>query len=54
MVVERYEETVERLRDGRLRGSEPQTEFWGAARAYLRDPAGHRVEIMAAPPPYAE
>jgi catechol 2,3-dioxygenase-like lactoylglutathione lyase family enzyme len=24
---------------------------WGSARAFVRMPAGHRVEIMAAPPP---
>ena len=31
---------------------EPQTEYWGAARAFVREPAGHRVEVMAAGPPY--
>ena len=25
-------------------------EHWGAARAFVRSPAGHRVELMAAPP----
>jgi catechol 2,3-dioxygenase-like lactoylglutathione lyase family enzyme len=29
---------------------EPRTAHWGAARAYVRSPAGHRVELMAAPP----
>ena len=53
VVVEPYEETVARMREAGF-DAEPQTEFWGAARAYLRDPAGHRVEIMAAPPPYPE
>ncbi len=30
---------------------DPRAEHWGAARAYVRSPAGHRVEFMAAPPP---
>jgi catechol 2,3-dioxygenase-like lactoylglutathione lyase family enzyme len=30
---------------------QPRTEHWGAARAYVRSPAGHLVEVMAAPPP---
>ena len=25
--------------------------YWGAARAFVRSPAGHLVEVMAAPPP---
>lgn len=29
---------------------EPRSEYWGAARAYVRDPAGNHVELMAAPP----
>jgi catechol 2,3-dioxygenase-like lactoylglutathione lyase family enzyme len=28
----------------------PRTPHWGAARAFTRSPAGHRVELMAAPP----
>ncbi|MFN8130228.1 MAG: VOC family protein [Solirubrobacteraceae bacterium] len=27
-----------------------RAEHWGAPRAYVRSPAGHRVEFMAAPP----
>ncbi len=30
---------------------EPRAAHWGAARAYARSPAGHVVEVMAAPPP---
>ncbi|MDQ6606684.1 MAG: VOC family protein [Actinomycetota bacterium] len=30
---------------------EPRRRHWGAARAYVRDPAGNLVELMAAPPP---
>lgn len=30
---------------------DPRAEHWGAARAFVRSPAGHTVEVMAAPPP---
>jgi catechol 2,3-dioxygenase-like lactoylglutathione lyase family enzyme len=30
---------------------DPRAEHWGAARVYARTPAGHTVEVMAAPPP---
>jgi hypothetical protein len=30
---------------------EPRTAHWGAPRAFVRSPGGHRVEVMAAPPP---
>ena len=40
---------------GALRGAgfevEPRAEHWGAARSYVRDPAGHLVEVMAEAPP---
>jgi len=29
---------------------EPRRPHWGAARATVRSPGGHRVELMAAPP----
>ena len=29
---------------------QPRTEHWGAPRCFVRDPAGHRVEVMAASP----
>jgi len=32
---------------------EQRAEHWGAPRCFVRDPAGHRVEVMAAPPPTA-
>ncbi len=38
------------LRDGGF-PVDPRSEHWGAARAFTRSPAGHRVELMAAPPP---
>jgi catechol 2,3-dioxygenase-like lactoylglutathione lyase family enzyme len=31
--------------------TEERERHWGAARSYVRSPAGHRVEVMAAPPP---
>jgi catechol 2,3-dioxygenase-like lactoylglutathione lyase family enzyme len=29
---------------------DPRAEHWGVPRSYVRSPAGHLVEIMAAPP----
>jgi catechol 2,3-dioxygenase-like lactoylglutathione lyase family enzyme len=49
VVVEGYEATV-----GRLHAAghdvEPRTEHWGSPRAYVRDPGGNLVELMAWPP----
>ena len=45
-----HEATLNRLRDAGF-DPEPRTEHWGAPRAFVRCPAGHRVEVMAAPPP---
>jgi catechol 2,3-dioxygenase-like lactoylglutathione lyase family enzyme len=49
VVVEDYDRALEALRDA---GHSPQarTEHWGSPRAFVRDPAGHRVELMAFPP----
>jgi catechol 2,3-dioxygenase-like lactoylglutathione lyase family enzyme len=49
VVVARYEDTVARLRS---LGHEvdPRREHWGSPRAYVRDPAGNLVELMAWPP----
>jgi catechol 2,3-dioxygenase-like lactoylglutathione lyase family enzyme len=30
--------------------TEERARHWGAARSYVRSPAGHAVEVMAAPP----
>jgi catechol 2,3-dioxygenase-like lactoylglutathione lyase family enzyme len=49
VVVDRYEETLAALRAAGHE-PEPRAEHWGAPRAYVRDPAGHLVELMAAPP----
>jgi catechol 2,3-dioxygenase-like lactoylglutathione lyase family enzyme len=49
VVAPDYETTV-----GALRAAghevEPRAEHWGSPRAFVRDPAGHRVEVMAFPP----
>jgi catechol 2,3-dioxygenase-like lactoylglutathione lyase family enzyme len=45
-----YEATVERLRDAGFQ-PQPRAEHWGAPRSFVRSPGGHRVEVMAAPPP---
>jgi catechol 2,3-dioxygenase-like lactoylglutathione lyase family enzyme len=30
---------------------EPRAEHWGVPRAFVKDPSGHVVEVMSAPPP---
>lgn len=46
IVVDRYEETLALLRaDGYA--VQPRREHWGSPRAYVRDPAGNLVELMA-------
>jgi catechol 2,3-dioxygenase-like lactoylglutathione lyase family enzyme len=49
VVADDYAATIERLRAA---GHEvdPRREHWGAPRAFVRAPGGHRVEVMAAPP----
>ena len=44
--------TLERLRAGGFEVEESR-ELWGERRAFAIAPAGHRVELMAAPPPTA-
>ena len=44
-----YEATLARLRDAGFE-PEPREEHWGAARSFVRNPAGHRVELMAGSP----
>lgn len=50
VVAEDYDATLRALREA---GFVPEAgqELWGAARCFMRDPAGHRVEVMSAPPP---
>lgn len=49
VVADGWEATLERLRAA---GHEPdpRREHWGSPRAYVRDPAGNLVELMAFPP----
>ena len=49
VVVPDYASVTQALRAA---GFEVDTraEHWGAPRSFVRDPAGHRVELMAAPP----
>jgi catechol 2,3-dioxygenase-like lactoylglutathione lyase family enzyme len=49
VVLDDYEGTLERL-GAAGHEVEPRTQHWGAARAFVRSPGGHRVEVMAAPP----
>lgn len=46
VVVDPYETVLERLRDAGHE-AEPRAEHWGSPRAYVRDPAGNLVELMA-------
>lgn len=49
VIVSEWEAVLERLRAA---GHEvdPRREHWGSPRAYVRDPAGNLVELMAFPP----
>lgn len=49
LVLDAYEHTLERLRQ-EGHEVEPRREHWGSPRAYVRDPAGNLVEVMAFPP----
>jgi catechol 2,3-dioxygenase-like lactoylglutathione lyase family enzyme len=49
VVVADYDATLDALRDAGF-GPEPRTEHWGAKRTFVRDPAGHRVEVMERAP----
>jgi catechol 2,3-dioxygenase-like lactoylglutathione lyase family enzyme len=50
IVVSDHPATVEALRKAGFEVEEAR-ELWGAARAFAIAPGGHRVELMAAPPP---
>lgn len=49
VVVGDYEPTLETLRAAGHE-VEPRSEHWGSPRAYVRDPAGNLVELMAFAP----
>jgi catechol 2,3-dioxygenase-like lactoylglutathione lyase family enzyme len=48
-----FDAAVERLRAAGFE-VEPARELWGERRAVATAPGGHRVELMAAPPPESE
>ena len=50
VVVGDYDATLDALREAGFE-PEPRTEHWGSPRAFVRCPAGHRVEVMAFAPP---
>ena len=49
VVAEDFEAAMTSLRDAGL-NPEERTRHWGEARAFVQTPAGHVVEVMAAPP----
>ena len=48
-VAAAFEETVDRLRQGGFEVEEAR-QLWGARRAFVIAPGGHRLELMADPP----
>jgi catechol 2,3-dioxygenase-like lactoylglutathione lyase family enzyme len=50
VVVEDHDAALAALRAAGF-APEPRDEHWGAPRSFVTDPAGHVVELMAAPPP---
>jgi catechol 2,3-dioxygenase-like lactoylglutathione lyase family enzyme len=50
VVAAHYDRTLDALRRAGFE-PEPRAEHWGVPRSFVRDPAGHRVEVMSAPPP---
>jgi len=50
IVVPDFERTLERLEESGFEVA-PKRERWGSARAEAIAPGGHRVELMASPPP---
>ena len=50
VVAPDYERVLGELREAGF-DPEPRREHWGAPRCFVRDPAGHRIEVMMAPPP---
>jgi catechol 2,3-dioxygenase-like lactoylglutathione lyase family enzyme len=46
VVLEHYDATIAELRE-HGHAVEPREPHWGSPRAYVRDPAGHLVEVMA-------
>jgi len=49
VVVDQYEDVLDALAQSGHE-PEPRTHHWGSPRAYVRDPAGNLLELMAFPP----
>src|SRR5436190_18233445 len=49
VLVSDYEATFAALRDAGFE-PEPRNQHWGVPRSFVRNPAGHRVELMAGSP----
>ena len=49
VVAADYDATLDALREAGFE-PEPRSEHWGSPRAFVRCPAGHRVELMAFAP----
>jgi catechol 2,3-dioxygenase-like lactoylglutathione lyase family enzyme len=49
VVVADHEATLHALRKAGF-DPQPRTQYWGSARAFVRSPSGHRVELMAFAP----
>jgi catechol 2,3-dioxygenase-like lactoylglutathione lyase family enzyme len=50
VLVEDYDATLARLLEAGF-DPEPRDEHWGCPRSFVRNPAGHRVELMQCAPP---
>jgi catechol 2,3-dioxygenase-like lactoylglutathione lyase family enzyme len=50
LVAEDFDQTTKRLTDAGFEVEE-HDQLWGERRSFAIGPAGHRVEVMAAPPP---
>jgi catechol 2,3-dioxygenase-like lactoylglutathione lyase family enzyme len=49
VLVNDYDATLTALRDAGF-DPDPRKEHWGSPRSFVRNPAGHRVEVMAGSP----
>jgi catechol 2,3-dioxygenase-like lactoylglutathione lyase family enzyme len=49
VLVDDYDAAIAALRAAGF-DPDPRREHWGAARSFVRNPAGHRVEVMAGSP----
>jgi catechol 2,3-dioxygenase-like lactoylglutathione lyase family enzyme len=49
VLVSDYDATLGALRDAGF-DPDPRKEHWGSPRSFVRNPAGHRVEVMAGSP----